>query len=107
MTGIAGNAINPVRLPGTEELEHAHRRAVGAAVAGMSDSGLRTGRLTGSGVPVLAEAAVSSATPFLRAPLLARISSALRLHPPGGESFELCPSCGELVPCSTARVLRW
>jgi len=91
----------------TDDLEKAHRRAVGAAMAGMSDAGLHAMRLTGSGVPMLAEAAVSSATPFLRAPLLARISSALRLHPPGGQPSELCPSCSEPVPCSTAQVLRW
>jgi len=95
------------RLAGAVALEEAHDRAVGAAVAGLCDAGLGGIRLTGTGVPVLAQAAVSSATPFLRAPLLARISAALRLHPPGGELGDLCPGCGTTVPCETARVLQW
>jgi len=95
------------RPPGTLALDEAHERAVGAAAAGLSDAGLGGIRLAGTGVPVLAEAAVSSATPFLRAPLLARISAALRLHPPGGDPGELCPGCGTEVPCETAQVLQW
>ncbi len=74
------------------ELEQAHRYGVGAAVAGLSDAGLGPLRLAGGTVPVLAEAAVTSATPFLRAPLLARISRALLLHPPAGTEQRQCPT---------------
>jgi hypothetical protein len=88
-------------------LEVAHRQGVAAAVNGLQDAALLSQRLTGSGVRVLADAAVTSATPFLRAPLLARISTALSMHPPGGAAGELCPTCGSAVPCATARVLRW
>jgi hypothetical protein len=88
------------------DLEQAHRYGVSAAVAGLSDAGLGGSRLTGPLVPVLAEAAVTSATPFLRAPLLARISGALRLHPVAGTESGLCPTCGVSAPCPTARELR-
>jgi hypothetical protein len=88
----------------TADLEQAHRYGVVAASAGMQDAALGPLRLTGTGVPVLAEAAVSSATPFLRAPLLSRIFGALRMHMPavGGG---LCPTCGVVAPCATAREL--
>lgn len=86
------------------ELEDAHRAGVGAGIAGMQDPGLGRGRLRGPGVPALAEAAVSSATPFLRAPLLGRISAALLLHPTHAGQ---CPTCGVPAPCETARALRW
>ncbi len=51
----------------------------------------------------LAEAAVSSATPFLWAPLLARIADSLALHSPadGGP----CPTCDVPAPCPTALAL--
>jgi hypothetical protein len=88
-------------------LEEAHRRAVGAAVAGLSDAQLGPVRLAGVGVARLAEAAVTSATPYLRAPLLGKISSALRLHPPGGDASDSCPTCGTVVPCRTAQALTW
>jgi hypothetical protein len=55
-------------------------------------------------VPVLAEAAVSSATPFLRAPLLSRLSRIRLLHPPGGVDGS-CPSCSAPAPCPTAKEL--
>jgi hypothetical protein len=90
-----------------DELEAAHRRAVGAASTGLQDAHLGGLRLTGSGVPVLAETAVTSATPYLRAPLLSRMSAALLLHPPGGEADDQCPTCGTAVPCATAQVLSW
>jgi hypothetical protein len=90
-----------------DELEAAHRRAVAAASTGLQDSHLGGLRLTGTGVPVLAETAVTSATPYLRAPLLGRMSAALLLHPPGGDPGALCPTCGTAVPCATARVLSW
>lgn len=90
-----------------DELEEAHRRAVGAASTGLQDSHLGGLRLTGSGVPVLAETAVTSATPYLRAPLLGRMSAALLLHPPGGEAGARCPTCGTAVPCATAEALAW
>jgi hypothetical protein len=89
------------------ELEEAHRRAVGAALTGLQDTHLGGLRLTGSGVPVLAETAVTSATPYLRAPLLSRMSAALLLHPPGGDPGVACPTCGTAVPCATAQVLSW
>ncbi|WP_157970589.1 hypothetical protein [Nakamurella deserti] len=83
-----------------EELETAHRRGVGAARAGLQDAALGPVRLTGSGVGLLAEAAVSSATPFLRAPLLSRIGRVIALHPPQPASG-VCPSCAEVSPCAT------
>jgi hypothetical protein len=85
------------------DLEEAHRRGVAAGTAGMQDPALAGLRLTGPAVATLAEAAISSATPFLRAPLLGRISQALLLHPAGGGE---CPTCREPVPCETARALR-
>ena len=88
------------------ELDHAHDNGVQAAIAGLQDPGLGAARLTGSAVPALAEAAISSATPFLRAPLLSRLSAALRLHPPTGHDG-LCPSCREIAPCRTAKELQW
>jgi hypothetical protein len=89
------------------DLESAHARGVGAAAAGLQDPGLGPLRLVGAAVPTLADAAVTSATPFLRAPLLARISAALRLHPPAGDEDQHCPTCAEPAPCPTAAVLRW
>ena len=87
-------------------LEQAHRYGVGAAIAGLSDAGLGAFRLTGPQVPLLAEAAVTSATPFLRAPLLARISGGLRLHPVAGDASGTCPTCSVPAPCPTAEELR-
>ncbi len=97
------------RPPGawSADLENAHAAGVGAATAGLQDPGLGPLRLTGSAVATLADAAVTSATPFLRAPLLARISAALLLHPPAGGADGCCPTCAESAPCRTAAVLRW
>ena len=92
----------PAPTSASRELEQAHRYGVSAATAGLSDAGLGAGRLAGPQVPVLAEAAVSSATPFLRAPLLARISGALLLHPVAGDEHGACPTCGVVAPCDTA-----
>jgi hypothetical protein len=92
-TAVAATAI-------AAELETAHRRGVGAARAGLQDAALGPVRLTGSGVGMLAEAAVSSATPFLRAPLLSRIGRVMALHPPQPPSG-VCPSCSEASPCAT------
>jgi hypothetical protein len=89
----------------THELETAHRRGVTAAGHGLQDAALGALRLTGSGVPVLAEAAVSSATPFLRAPLLSRIFNALRIHPVEGDGDGQCPTCKVPAPCQTAQEL--
>jgi hypothetical protein len=89
----------------TNDLEHAHRQAVTAAGHGMQDAALGALRLTGQGVPVLAEAAVSSATPFLRAPLLNRIFKALRIHPVQGDEAGHCPTCKVPAPCQTAQEL--
>lgn len=88
-------------------LEVAHRQAVAAAEQGLRDSALGALRLTGPGVPVLAEAAVSSATPFLRSPVLGRMSAALLLHPPAGTEDGACPTCDTPAPCATAAVLLW
>jgi hypothetical protein len=87
-------------------LEEAHRSGVHAASAGMQDAALGGLRLTGSSVDTLAEAAVSSATPFLRAPLLARISAVLLMHPVASNEGD-CPTCHETVPCATSRTLQW
>jgi hypothetical protein len=84
------------------DLEEAHGYATGAAAAGLRDAGLGALRLAGEGVPVLAEAAVSSATPFVRAPLLARLSQVRLLHPAAGVEG-CCPSCAVTAPCPTAR----
>jgi hypothetical protein len=89
----------------SEELEQAHRFGVGAAVAGLRDAALGPLRLAGGAVPVLAEAAVTSATPFLRAPLLARISAARLLHPAAGDEAGRCPTCGTAAPCATSAAL--
>ena len=89
-----------------DALEQAHRYGVGAAEAGLRDAALGPARLTGQGVHRLAEAAVTSATPFVRAPLLARISAGLLLHPVAGDDGGACPSCGVQAPCPTAVVLR-
>jgi hypothetical protein len=92
-----------IRLtPLAADLEQAHRYATGAAVAGLRDAGLGPLRLAGTAVPVLAEAAVSSATPFLRAPLLSRLSRVRLLHPVTGVDGN-CPSCAVPAPCPTAR----
>jgi hypothetical protein len=92
-----------VRLtPLASALEEAHVYGVGAASAGLQDAGLGAIRLTGTAVPLLAEAAVTSATPFLRAPLLARLSRVRLLHPPAGTDGS-CPSCAVPAPCPTAR----
>jgi hypothetical protein len=89
----------------TSELEDAHRQGVIAAGHGMRDAALGALRLTGPGVPALAEAAVSSATPFLRAPLLSRIFKALRIHPIEGDAEGRCPTCKVPAPCETAQEL--
>jgi hypothetical protein len=88
-------------------LEEAHRHAVRAATAGLQDAGPAHLRLTGPGVPALAEAAVSSATPFLRCPLLAPMTSVLPLHPPGGHGGGRCSTCRTPAPCATSRAAQW
>jgi hypothetical protein len=93
-----------VRLtPLASDLEVAHRHGVGAAAAGLQDAGLGPVRLTGSAVPVLAEAAVTSATPFLRAPLLSRLHRVRRLHTPDRQGW--CPACRVPAPCPTTEEL--
>ncbi len=91
--------------PLAQDMDHAHRLAVAAATAGLRDAGLGAVRLTGEGVRALADAAVSSATPFLRAPLLARLSRVFLLHPPSGAPEDTCPTCAQPVPCATAQAL--
>ena len=102
MTGWR-NLLRPTAL--TADLERAHRSGVAAASAGMRDAALGATRLTGPGVPLLADAAVSSATPYLRAPLLARISAALLLHPTSGDGDGRCPTCQVEAPCATSQGL--
>ncbi len=106
------------------EWDEAHRHAVAAATAGLGDPALGASRLTGPGVPALAEAAVTSATPYLRAPLLARLQAAADLHlpepdpedlsgpgaravpGPGAQASRPCPTCGTAYPCETVRRLQ-
>jgi hypothetical protein len=84
-------------------LELAHLHGVSAATAGLQDPGLGAVRLTGTAVTVLAEAAVTSATPFLRAPLLSRLHRVRRLHTPSGDAH--CPTCRVPAPCPTVAEL--
>ena len=107
MTTAGSPPWRPVHPRRVAALDSAHGRGVAAAAAGMSDPALGAGRLAGPGVAMLAEAAVTSATPYLRAPMLARMSAALRLHPPGGDPGDRCGSCGVEVPCPTATALQW
>jgi hypothetical protein len=106
---VTGDGRAPVLAPGLlgPALEVAHASGVRAAACGLRDAGLGALRLTGPGVGVLADAAVSSATPFLRSPLLARISAVAHLHPAAGDATGACPTCGGSAPCSTSRALRW
>ena len=87
------------------DLEIAHARGVVAATAGLQDAALGNLRLTGTGVEALAHAAVSSATPFLRAPLLSRMGRAVRLHPSPDLAVS-CPTCRVATPCETAVALQ-
>jgi glycosyltransferase involved in cell wall biosynthesis len=89
------------------DLERAHGMAAGAAAAGMTDAALGELRHRGDGIDALAAAAVTSATPFLRAPLLARLSAAAMLHPGAGDEAGMCPTCGVPAPCPTAVALGW
>ncbi|WP_028048285.1 hypothetical protein [Cellulomonas sp. URHD0024] len=96
--------------PMSLDLERAHAQAVGAASAGLQDAGLGPVRLAGTAVPTLAEAAVTSATPFVRAPLLGRLSRVRVLHTPTGPPDPRggparCPSCDVPDPCPTAKEL--
>lgn len=100
---MSNATTTPTRL--TSELEIAHRQGVIAAGHGLQDAALGALRLTGPGVCLLAEAAVSSATPFLRAPLLSRIFNALRIHPVQGDDEGQCPTCRVSAPCRTAQEL--
>jgi hypothetical protein len=106
---MTGDRLANVPAPGLlgPALEAAHQFGVRAATCGLSDAGLGALRLTGPGVGLLADAAVTSATPFLRSPLLARISAVTRLHPARGDATGCCPTCGGSAPCSTSRALRW
>jgi hypothetical protein len=102
---MTARTVTPTAL--ARELEQAHVYGVGAAVAGLQDAALGSLRLSGSGVARLADAAVTSATPFVRAPLHGRISAALLLHPPAGDEDGRCRTCGAAAPCETAQVLKW
>lgn len=85
------------------EAETYHSYAVGAAVEGMRDPGLGPHRIVGPGARRLAEAAVTSATPFVRAPVLAVISAAAALHAESDDGR--CGECRQPSPCRTARTL--
>ena len=89
------------------DLDDAHRYGVQAATAGLQDPALGAVRLTGTAVPTLAEAAISSATPFLRAPLLSRLFAVSRLHPNSTLGDGTCPTCHVPAPCTTATELQW
>ena len=106
--GVAAHqpSVTTELTPLAQELEAAHIQGVGAALAGLQDAALGALRLAGPAVRTLAEAAVSSATPFLRAPLLGRMFGALRLHPVGGDRTSVCPTCAVPAPCATARELQ-
>jgi len=98
--------VKPNQL--ARELDTAHRHAINAASAGLQDPALGAERLTGPVVGRLADAAVTSATPFLRAPLLAKISAVRLLHtPPAEDDAGRCPACNTPVPCDTFRELSW
>jgi hypothetical protein len=103
MTGVVGKPMDRLM----RELEQAHQHAVSAAEAGLRDPALGSLRLTGTAVTALAEAAVSSATPFQRAPLLSRLSGVSKLHPTGSQALAECPSCRLPAPCPTALELDW
>jgi beta-glucosidase/6-phospho-beta-glucosidase/beta-galactosidase/glycosyltransferase involved in cell wall biosynthesis len=79
-----------------------HRAAVQAAAAGLTDAALGLARLQGPLVATLADAAVASATPYVRAPLLARLAAVERLHPHSGGADGRCPACRVPAPCPTA-----
>jgi hypothetical protein len=95
-----------VPAPLTVAFDLAHERAVRAAANGLADPGLGDQRVGGPEVILLADAAVTSATPYLRAPLLARMSAVLRLHSVDAEPGEVCAACGAPSPCPTVQVLR-
>ena len=103
---MTSTVSHPTATALTVELEAAHGFGVGAATAGLQDAALGSLRLAGPAVRTLAEAAVSSATPFLRAPLLGRISAAGRLHPVAGDATGSCPTCRSTAPCATAAELQ-
>jgi hypothetical protein len=104
MTTTAPSAgMNPL----TRDLDRAHGFGVSAAEAGLQDPGLGVMRLTGRNVHSLADAAVTSATPFLRAPLLSRLAGVRRLHSAASADGAECPSCRVPVPCPTAQELQW
>lgn len=88
-------------------LAEAHRLSGRAATEGVQDPALGSRRLGGDAVTAVAEAAVASATPHLRAPLLAQVGAASRPHPESVADGEagLCPTCLVPVPCPTAQVL--
>jgi beta-glucosidase/6-phospho-beta-glucosidase/beta-galactosidase/glycosyltransferase involved in cell wall biosynthesis len=103
---IAGSMIALLEVPAGRlergAADPVHRAAVQAAAAGLTDAALGSARLQGPLVTTLADAAVASATPFVRAPLLARLSAVERLHPYAGDVQGVCPSCGVQSPCPTA-----
>lgn len=99
---IGGLLEAPVlRLLGGQP-DEAHRDATAAAIAGLEDPALGSARLSGPLVETLADAAVASATPFVRAPLLARLTAVERLHPAAGDERGACPTCAVPAPCPTA-----
>lgn len=87
----------------TADLLQTHKVATAAAAAGLQDAALGDVRLSQQWIETLADAAVASATPFIRAPLLQIISQVRLLHPSTGQ----CQQCHEPAPCRTAMVVSW
>jgi hypothetical protein len=105
MTAARDDSRPMARL--TPDLDNAHRHGVAAAANGLQDPALGRRRLTGPAVDELAEAAVTSATPFLRAPLLSRLAAVRTLHHPTTQHPSTCPTCKVPVPCPTTTRLAW
>jgi hypothetical protein len=99
---MGGLFEGPAGRLAVSQADPVHHAATQAAVAGLTDAALGSSRLHGPLVETLADAAVASATPFVRAPLLARLSAVERLHPRSGDASGSCPSCGVAAPCPTA-----
>jgi glycosyltransferase involved in cell wall biosynthesis/beta-glucosidase/6-phospho-beta-glucosidase/beta-galactosidase len=99
---MLGHLEAPAARLGSMRADPVHYAATRAAAAGLRDAALGSARLQGPLVATLAEAAVASATPFVRAPLLARLSAVEQLHPGSGDDSGRCPSCGVPAPCDTA-----
>ena len=88
----------------TAPVDPHHAAAVAAAHEGLCDPALGALRVPSADAGALAEAAVSSATPFVRGPLLSRMAEALLLHSGGADG--VCRECARPSPCPTTVLLR-